>query len=87
MADHHISLTVRSTAGVWTDARFNTSNQAEKILDEGIRHFGLDPTPQAPYVLRRESTGQPIPLGAKIGETGLIDGEVVLIQAGQPIDG
>jgi hypothetical protein len=87
MVDHHVSLTVRSTAGVWNDARFNTSNQAEKILDEGIRHFHLDPTPQAPYVLRRETTGQSIPLGEKIGEIGLVDGEVVLIQAGQPIDG
>ena len=87
MPDHHISLTVRSTAGIWNDARFNSSNKAEKILDEGIAHFHLDPTPQAPYVLRRESTGQPIPLASKISEVGLSDGEVVLIQAGQPIDG
>lgn len=87
MADHHIALTVKSTSGTWPDAEFNTSNKVEHILEEAIKHFNLNKTPQAPYQVIRESTGQPLPLGEKIADTGLASGEVVVIQAGQPVDG
>jgi hypothetical protein len=87
MADHHITLTVKSTSGTWANAEFNTSNKIEKILDDAIKHFPLNPTPQAPYTVVRESTGQPLPLNEKISDAGLLSGEVVVIQAGQPVDG
>jgi hypothetical protein len=85
--NNKVVLTVKSTAGTWSNAEFNTSNKAERILDEGVKHFNLDKTPPAPYVLRRESTGQSLPLAEKISDIGLVDHEVVIIQAGQPIDG
>lgn len=87
MADHKITLTVKSTSGTWANADFNTSNKIEKILDEAIKHFLLNKTPQAPYIVVRESTGQTLPLNEKIGDVGLQSGEVVVIQAGQPVDG
>ena len=87
MADHKITLTVKSTSGAWPNAEFNTSNKIEKILDEAIKHFNLNKTPQAPYTVVRESTGQTLPLREKIGDVGLQSGEVVVIQAGQPVDG
>jgi hypothetical protein len=87
MPDHHITLTVKSTSGTWPNAEFNTSNKVQKILDDAIKHFPLNKTPQAPYVVVRESTGQPLPLNEKIGDTGLQSGDVVVIQAGQPVDG
>jgi hypothetical protein len=87
MPDHHITLTVKSTSGTWPNAEFNTSNKIQKILDDAIKHFPLNKTPQAPYVVVRESTGQPLPLNEKIGDTGLQSGDVVVIQAGQPVDG
>lgn len=85
--DHHITLVVKSTAGTWDDARFNDENKAEKVLDGSIKHFKLDPTPSSPYVLIRESNGASLPLGEKLKELGLSDGEVVIIQAGTPVDG
>jgi hypothetical protein len=83
----HISLVVKSTAGTWPDARFNRNNRAQKVLDEGIDHFRLDPNPPRPYVLRRESTGAQLALDQKLEALGLVDSEVVLIQPTQAIDG
>jgi hypothetical protein len=87
MPDHHITLTVKSTSGTWSNAEFNTSNKVEKILEDAIKHFPLNKTPQGPYTVVRESTGQPLGLNDKISDTGLQSGEVVVIQAGQPVDG
>lgn len=87
MPDHHITLTVKSTSGTWPNAEFNTSNKIQKILDDAIKHFPLNKTPQAPYTVVRESTGQSLPLNEKISDTGLQTGEIVVIQAGQPVDG
>lgn len=81
----HVVLVVKSTAGTWPDARFNRNNKAQKILEEGIEHFSLDPSPAVPYVLTR--SGNQLDPNEKIGELGLQDGDVVIIEAGQPIDG
>jgi hypothetical protein len=83
----HITLTVKSTAGVWTDARFNRNNRAQNILDDAIEHFRLDPNPARPYVLRREADNSALALDQKINALGLQDSDVVLIQATQAIDG
>jgi hypothetical protein len=87
MASHHITLTIKSTAGTLPNVEFNTSNKVKKILDEALKELPLDKTPQAPYKVIRESTNQSLPLEEKIGDSGLTSGEVVVIQAGQPIDG
>ena len=83
----HVDLVVRTTAGTWSDARFNRSNRAQKIVDDAIERFELDPTPPRPYILERGNTGEPIPLGEKIGDIGLSDGELVIVKAPRPIDG
>ncbi|HET6867211.1 MAG TPA: hypothetical protein VFH80_14925 [Solirubrobacteraceae bacterium] len=85
--NHHISLIIKSTAGVWPDARFNIENRAQKVLDEGVHHFHLDPSPAQPYLLVREADGSTLNLSEKLEQLGLHDGEGVLIQAGQPVDG
>lgn len=87
MPDHQITLTVKSTSGTWQNAEFNTSNKIDKILEDAIKHFNLNKTPPAPYTVVRESTGQTLPLNEKISDAGLQSGEVVVIQAGQPVDG
>lgn len=86
-SNRHITLIVKSTAGVWPDARFNLSNRAQKVLDEGVRHFHLDPSPAQPYLLVREADGSTLNLSEKLEDLGLSDGDSVLIQAGQPVDG
>lgn len=86
-SDPHITLVVKSTAGTWPDARFNRSNRAAKILEDGIDHFRLDPNPPRPYVLRREADNSALALDQKIEALGLRDGESVLIQPTQAIDG
>lgn len=83
--DPHVVLTVKSTAGTWEGARFNRSNKAQKILDDGIGFFQLDASPAVPYVLTHD--GRVLALGEKIGDLGLDDGDVVNIEAGQPVDG
>lgn len=87
MKPNHITLTIKSTAGTLPNVKFNTSNKVQKILDEALKELPLDKTPQAPYKVVRESTNQSLPLEEKIGDTGLTSGEIVIIQAGQPIDG
>lgn len=87
MNPNRITLTIKSTAGTLPNVEFNASNKVKKILDEALKELPLDKTPQAPYKVVRESTNQSLPLEEKIGDTGLTSGEVVVIQAGQPIDG
>jgi hypothetical protein len=84
-ADPQITLTVKSTSGTWADARFNRSNKGQRILDDGVKHFHLEPNPAVPYVLTH--TGRVLSLGEKIQDLGLEKGDVVHIQAGQPVDG
>jgi hypothetical protein len=83
----HITLVVRTTAGTWSDARFNRNNKAQKIVDDATEHFGLDPTPPQAYILERASTGESIPLDQKIEDLGLSDGDVVILKAPRPTDG
>lgn len=83
----HITLVVRTTKGIWPDARLNTNNRARKIVDDAIVKFSLDPTPPEPYILERASTGASIPLNEKIADTGLADGETVIVKAPRPTDG
>jgi hypothetical protein len=87
MPDHQITLTIKSTAGTLPNEEFNTSNKVEKILEDALKKLPLDKNPPAPYKVVREKTDQSLPLGEKIADTGLASGEVVVIQAGQPIDG
>lgn len=81
---NQIELVVKSTAGTWPNARFNVNNKAQKVLDDGVRHLNLDPSPAVPYVLTHNGT--PIALGEKLSELGLKNRDVVVIEAGQPID-
>lgn len=85
MADPFVVLTIKSTSGIWEHARFNRNNRAQKIVDEAVKHFPLDPSPEAPYVLSHDD--RDLALGEKIAHLGLEDGDIVTIEAGQPIDG
>jgi hypothetical protein len=80
----HITLTVKSTAGSFTDD-FNRSNRAEKVQEEALRRFNLDRS--ATYVLRRETDQRVLTLSEKLEDLGLRDGDVVIIQATQAQDG
>jgi len=84
--DTHLDLTVKSTSGSFQD-RFNRNNKAEKILDEAVRRLNLDPNPSMSYVLRREGDGLVLTLGEKLGDLGIEDGDVILVQAPQAQDG
>ncbi len=61
---NQISLTVRSTAGTWPDARFNVNNKAQKVVDDAVEHFHLDASPRVPY--RLTSGGRDVALGEKL---------------------
>lgn len=83
----HITFVIRTTAGTWNDARFNRNNRAQKIVDETIDHFTLDPAPPRPYILERASTGTSLPLDQKIDDLQLSDGETLVLKAPRPTDG
>jgi hypothetical protein len=82
----HITLTVKSTSGSFTED-FNRNNKAQKILDEAIRRFGLNPGASVTYVVRRESDGRVLTLSEKLEDLGLADGDVVIVQTSQAQDG
>jgi hypothetical protein len=84
--DPHITLRLKSTAGE-QDERFNRQNKAQKILDVAIEIFTLNPTPPSPYVLERKIDGRVLSLDAKISELDLEGGDLILIKAGEAIDG
>lgn len=81
MASPLINLTVKSTSGTF-EGRFNPANRAQKILDEAIRYFSLS---GSGYILKKGSTV--LALGEKIGDLGIVDGDVLVLQARQPQDG
>lgn len=82
---NQITITVKSTSGTWSDARFNVNNKAEKVLNDAVRQLGLDPSPTVPY--RLTHNGRALALGEKLEDLGIRDGDVLIIQAGQPVDG
>jgi uncharacterized membrane protein YdfJ with MMPL/SSD domain len=83
-ANRHLSLTVESTSGDFTD-EFNRNNRAQKILDEAIKRFRLNPA--GVYLLSRASDERRLALDQKLEELGLEDGDVVIVQANQAQDG
>jgi hypothetical protein len=85
--DNHLSLVIKSTAGTWSDARFEVKNKVRVLLERAIDHFGLDPNPSSPYRVGRESTNETLALDQRLGDYGLVDGETILIQATRPTDG
>lgn len=84
--DHTLELIVKSTSGQFTDT-FNTSNRAQKVLDEAIRRLGLNTGGGITYVLRRATDGRTLNLSEKLGDLGLVDGDVLLVQTNQAQDG
>lgn len=84
--DPFLTLTVRSTSGIFKDD-FNHQNKAQKVLDEAIRYFGLNTGPGVTYVLRREADGRILALDERLDDLGLVDDDVLLLQTNQAQDG
>ena len=80
-----LDVTVKSTSGTFSD-RYNRSNRAQKVFDEAVEYFGLN-TSGGTYVLRREADNRTLALGEKLGDLGLVDGDVLLLQTSQAQDG
>jgi hypothetical protein len=87
-AEHHLNLQVKTTSGEFQDT-LNTSNKTQKIVDDAINKFHLNPNPPQPYVLKRGSDGSTIPLNIKLSEVAppLHDGDLVIVQAPEAEDG
>lgn len=81
--DPHLDLTVRSTSGSFSD-RWNRNNRAEKVYEEALKRLKL---PAGQYLLKRERDGVILTLAEKLGDLGLVDGDVLILQAAQPQDG
>ena len=81
--DPHLDLTVKSTSGSFSD-KWNTNNKAQHVYDEALRRLGL---PAGQYLLKRQRDGVVLALGEKLGDLGLVDGDVLVLQAAQPQDG
>lgn len=81
-----LDLTVKSTSGQFEE-RFNEENRAQKVLDEAIRYFGLATGGSVTYTLRREADGRSLALSEKLGDLGVRDGDVLLLQTNQAQDG
>lgn len=81
--DPFLDLTVQSTSGSYSD-RWNKNNRAEKVYDEALKHLKL---PAGQYLLKRARDGVVLNLSEKLEDLGLVDGDVLILQAGQPQDG
>lgn len=81
--DPHLDLTIQSTSGSFTD-RWNKNNRAEKVYDDALERLKL---PAGQYLLKRARDGVILTLSEKLEDLGLVDGDVLILQAGQPQDG
>lgn len=81
--DPHLDLTIQSTSGSFSD-RWNKNNNAEHVYDEALRKLNL---PAGQYLLKRLRDGVILNLGDKLGDLGLVDGDILVLQAAQPQDG
>jgi hypothetical protein len=85
---HHLALRVKTTSGEFNDD-VNISNRTDKIVEDAIHKFHLNPNPPQPYLLKRGSDGSTIPLGVKINDLTppLHEGDLVIVQAPEVEDG
>lgn len=81
--DPHVDLTVQSTSGSFSD-RWNKNNRAEKVYEDALRRLNL---PAGQYLLKRARDGVILTLSEKLEDLGLVDGDVLILQAAQPQDG
>ena len=79
----HLVLTVQSTSGSFSD-RWNKNNRAEKVYEDALRRLNL---PAGQYLLKRARDGVILTLSEKLEDLGLVDGDVLILQAAQPQDG
>jgi hypothetical protein len=85
--DPKLTLTVQSTSGKFTD-EFNGNNKAEKVLDEAKKRLKLEPNPPLPYVLiRKTAPEKKLNLQEKLGDQGVRDGDLILVQTSEAEDG
>lgn len=82
-SDPHLDLTVKSTSGSISD-RWNRNNKAQKVYDDAIDRLKLG---AGQYLLKRQRDGVILNLSEKLGDQGLVDGDLLLLQAAQPQDG
>ena len=85
--DKVLRLVLKTTAGS-DEANFKATERAVEILEKAIKRFRLAPDdPKRPYEMRRERDNLILARDALIGDLGLADGDVILIQPTQAIDG
>jgi uncharacterized ubiquitin-like protein YukD len=84
--DQHLDLTIKTTSGTISE-RFNRQNRASKVLEVAVRKVPLNANPSRPYLMRLERDGRQLDPNEKLVDQDVRDGDVVLIQAGQPVDG
>lgn len=84
--EQHIDLNVRSTSGSFTE-RYNRNNRAQKVFDKAIEHFRLSSSGGVSYTLKREADNRVLALDEKLEDLGLVNGDVLILQANQAQDG
>lgn len=85
--DRNLRLVMKTTAGT-DEANFKAKETAAAILEKAIKRFRMAPDDlKRPYEMRRESDSKVLPRDAIIDDLGLADGDVILIQPTQAIDG
>jgi hypothetical protein len=81
--DNHIQLTIQSTSGSFSHT-WNKNERAQIVYDDALKHFKL---PAGQYLLKRKSDGAVLELSQKLGDLGLVNGDILILQAAQPQDG
>lgn len=84
--EQHINLTVKSTSGQFTD-KYNLNNKAQRVFDEAIRRFQLSTSGGVTYTLKREADNYVLALDEKLEDLGLVNGDILVLQANQAQDG
>lgn len=85
--DEKLRLTLRTASGS-DEENFKSDDVAAEILERAIKRFKMKPEdPNRPYEMRRESDSKVLDRGATLANLGLADGDVIIIQPTQAVDG
>lgn len=85
--DKQLRLVLRTASGTHEE-NFKADELGQDILDRAIKRFKMAPEdPNRPYEMRRQSDNLKLDRASTLAGMGLADGDVIVIQPTQAIDG
>lgn len=86
MGKNLLKISVKTEVGTPFEDDYNVHQKVKHLLDKAMQNFGYDPSRAGEYELIKGTS--PLNNDLSLEEAGLIDGDVVILRAKQPlIDG